>query len=338
MANRSRTTFFASWIGGAIVGGGIVYALTLVGLNPRDTGAPPALSVLSAQGYDIIEVEGDRPPGWRLWNVQQQGLDMLAYTVKGSQALVVGGTLYDGAGQRASDRLKREHHRQHLTLAGLNDMTRWVDIAVDPESEIARPALPEPSASDDHFKPDFSQLDNASVVTPGVIWLADPSDPLVQNAYEDYQVMEGRRHQRIRFIPYPTQGSPISISRNNLEAVFEANYRTPAHHPDLVTEYRGGDLAFTHRSTDVLAQILKENATLTPKAPDGHPAELMAYQSISQNIHLMDSLGVQSPQVFHLSDEEGSGLVMTPLSDWMAAQSSVRQQSDRLTNTPGSNT
>lgn len=340
MTNNQRASFFPLAVGimaGLVAGGGITYALTdngMIGANkPATRSTPTALDSLKKQGYDVMAVDSANAPGWRLWTLQYNGIEMTAYAAGDQDSLIVGGDLYDATGTNISPQMLASHHRNHLTATGLSDRSRWVDIPVAgdtsnsaSESASDKEALPESASPDDgaSFQPSFDSLktfDSGSPgkKAPGMIWLADPASPAVQKAF---QSLTPATAKRIRFIPYPSSSS--RLSRDPVAAILEADYRKPPGQSDFVTDYRGGDVDLPHTSTELLARTLHGEKGIAPQASDGHPADQFAYKGISDNVFLMEQLGVDTPQVFQ-QGKKGTSLTMRPLSEWMASHSQAEQ-------------
>jgi hypothetical protein len=317
MSTTTSKRLIVLCLGSAVAGALLAHALPKMGMFAKEgvsalsSASPPYLDRLAAQGYGVKPIPAPQlaQDGWRVWNIDRHGDDVLAFAGRDNDALIVGGELYDREGERISETLRSKHHREHLTLASVSQQSRWVDLPLN-EPEETDPATD---------SPDQSRAPILASNAPDIVWLADPTDPAVQDAYATY--MSSDNASAVRFIPYPDAESHSAM--NGVIAILEADYRTPAGQPEVITQQRGGDLGFTHTSSGALRDLLNERVIPAPRATDGHPAEQEAFQGVSQNLYLIERLGIEGAHVFHPAEniEQGDSLAMTPLSKWIGANS-----------------
>lgn len=303
--NRSFLHGTLLGVGVGAAGAGLLMAaagfganLSPAGQTPNSTN-PPYISELQARGYGVTPMTSDQlaEHGWRAWNVQRHGDDLTAYAAGQSSMLILGGEMYTAEGERISASIRNTHYQQALSQESVLAETTSVYLA-------------------------GAEGNEADSAPAEMVWLADPTQPKVQEAYAAFR--QASPNTPIRWVPYPDESTPYAMNR--ILAILEADYRTPEGQPAMITERRGGDLGFSHSPKEVLSGILLDGDMPTALAPAGHPAEQHAFQGVSQNVYFIERLGVDEPYVLFMSDDEdskrkgaseGTRLNAEPLLEWI---------------------
>jgi hypothetical protein len=245
---------------------------------------PPYLKTLTSQGMVIDEIK-DSPSGWRLWEIRRAGDRLLAYSHQSAPEIVImGGEMLGADGSTMGTPAQQAHGLSQLTERDITTYTESLPIGEFPTRD-----------------------------QPTTYLVLDPSYEKIQPMVG--AIMQVAKEASLRIIAYPEAKQVGGME--NLLAIYEADYRTPAGQSKFVTDYRGGDLGFLVEPKELLVDVLL-GERLTVRAPDIHPASQQAYQAISNNLYFKERLGLTPDgEGVALSVTENGDITAVSLKAWL---------------------
>lgn len=275
----------------------LLIALSIVGISslkeaPDWAGEPRYLSNLRSSAVKVTPLSSDEltESGLRGWEIQHQrkGGRLFAYSPHGSESVIVGGTLFNSESESLGSDIEVSHQRQQLLFKDFESEASWLSLSP-----------------------------NGVLATPSAYLLIDPATDDARKGYRDL-VRTGVDLSQFWAAAYPESDNPMSMPIST--AIYESDYRTPAGASSFVTERRGGDLGFKHHSHEKLIEAL-HGESIQPLAPQGHPAEVQAIQSISLAIYLKDRLNIPANSVLVEKKGQPKGLTweiypLLPVTAW----------------------